>query len=283
MAAAIDLRTQVSKDMGDFFSSTTTATGSTSTLVDDKLNNFDDGLFIVKFNTSILMTGGAQSGQERWIASKTGNTAVPKENWAGATGSGSTYEVHRLFSAEEKDDAVTEALEEIAGEILFEKDAFEVTSVANQQDYDITSASFHNDEPRQVHLVSSADTEDTVELYGWQTIVNTSGVKRLHFVRVIEGGRTLRLFGHKKTTLSDITVGSKKALVLSARAAMYLLDGALVSPLSLGQERQPFERMLARMAQRYAERKSKLEVGFGATNRTNVFQRQTLDISFRTP
>lgn len=253
MATALEARTQLSKDLGDFFESTTTGAGSTTTLVDDAIGDWDeDSFFLNRRRTTIYMQG---AGEERRVDPDTGittsNTLTVTRAFTSGTGSGNTWELHRLFTAAQKDEAITVALDLIWPK-MFLPIHYSFSTVAEQMDYDISSAGFHNDVVRQVQQESTADSEHWVDLFNWEMRVNdSSGTKELHFLEQPSAVRTIHTFGHKKMALSDYTDG-EDLLALCAQAAVYLLETELAR--SDGTERNWISSLLQLSQQRLRDR-----------------------------
>jgi len=95
---------ELSKQLGDFWNSTTTSSGSTTTLIDTGLRAFNDG-WIDSQSTQMWdrITSGTYDEEERRITSLVNTTGTLNTLAHGGTiASAVTYEVHRLFSASEK-------------------------------------------------------------------------------------------------------------------------------------------------------------------------------------
>jgi len=274
MATAQQARAQLSKDLGDYFASiTTSAAGGATTLVDTRLTDEDDDEFVTKRATLWILggqTGGPTSDEERGLSSKSGATATMKRGWSVTVQGSVNYEAHRLFTAEEKDRAITDALNHITGVILFERLTSTVTTVADQYDYDISSKGYYRNTPRQVHLVDADDSEITEPLYDWEILNGTT----LHLNTKIVADKTLRMFGHKASTLTNLTDGSGRLLILTAYAATILINQAIMSsPL---QQVGRWQTALQSMQARYIERLTRfMEIGYAQHVYSDALHRKT--------
>ncbi len=111
-----DLRQRIGRTgfCGDMLTSTATGSGVTATMTDTKLPNSDD-----TFNGGQLVItsgAGAVAGNDRrWITDYVGSSGVitPDRAFAGAVANGDAYELHRTFSADEKDEAINAAILEV--------------------------------------------------------------------------------------------------------------------------------------------------------------------------
>ncbi len=213
-------RSQLSKDMSDYFASTTTAAGSTTTTVDNLVGNFDDDIFVSKYDTFILAMAGTDVGLWRRVTSKSGIT-MTHSAFPNGVGNGISYEIHRIGNPDEKDVAITRALAIMNGVILFKKAFADLTMVANQFDYSMPSG-FYKNEPRQIHLVSNSDDEITQELFNWTMRTDSGGTNDIHFYSRITAGDTVRVWGHQVLVIGDMVDQEPQALLLSARAAILL-------------------------------------------------------------
>lgn len=96
---------ELSKQIGDYWSSTTTAAGTSTTLVDDALEVLQDA-WVSKQTWAFLVeepTGSAAIYDERKVSSLDASAkTLTTLAFAAAPGSGIDYEVHRLFSPSEK-------------------------------------------------------------------------------------------------------------------------------------------------------------------------------------
>lgn len=277
MATDIEARTQLSRDLGDLFAGTTTDVGDTTTLKDDKLLNYDDDEFVTKFTTWVELVSGADAGLSRRMSSKTGADAKVVA-FPNAIGSGIDYEVHNVAIPDDKDDAITQALNLLNGVVLFKKAQAEITIVADQFDYGVP-AGFYRNQIRQVHLVSAGDTEITRELYDWEPRVNSSGGDDIHFFSRLQAGQVMRIFGHQVVALSDLTDGSGNLLILSARAAMHIYQSIIsVSP---SEQVGRYQTLLTDMTALYNERLLRYrETGIPFSMLTQAYKGSTLDRDF---
>lgn len=224
MATVAEAREQLSRDIGDFYEDTTTSVGNASgiDLIDTRLSEEDPDAFIgdtTERAVTASIESGAQIDEERAISVLATSTLTMKRAFGGQILSGVKYQVHRGFNAENKDDAITEALDLMWPTVFKEVIAADVTIVANQKDYSVPSGFFDNI-PHSVELVSTVDTEDTIILFGWRMLNG-----KVHFDNLPATGRKVRMIGIAKKALSDYVVGGD-LLVLSSRAAIYLYESA---------------------------------------------------------
>lgn len=270
-------RTQLSRDLGDHFSSTLTSAGTATTITDTLLANFDDDEFVTKFQTFLKVVTGTDAGLSRRITSKTGAAATHVALPTGMDNA-ATYEIHKLVLPDDKDDAVIHALNLLNGTILFKKAQAEFTIVADQFDYNIPSG-FYRDQLRQVHLVASGDTEITRELFDWELRVDSGGAIDIHFFSRLQAGETIRVFGHKVVALTDLVDGEGFALILSARAAMHIYSTIIGQAPTEHVAR--FQTLLTNATNLYNERLVKfIEIGIPFTLRTQAYRSSTLGLDF---
>lgn len=272
MATTKTARAQLSKDLGDFFESTITGdpcgcdlnTIEDSQLIDEGGNNQDHFL-------TDLTTIWVEGGQEDCCCMAIGPTSdearrVDRDNSSLSTGilqtfrnfsaqvtTGAVYELHRLFTAAEKDRAVTVALQLVVP-LVWKHLVVDVDMVADQFDYDMTaltddccnSVSFYRNIPHQVGKVSPSDSELVVPLHNWQIRNGTD----LHIYSRPRSGESLRLYGITEPVLADLDNG--ELLIVSARAAIYLLETAIQG--TRVDQRELFLVLLQNARSMYAER-----------------------------
>lgn len=277
MATDIVAREQLSRDMRDFFRSTTTATaGGATLLVDDRLIDEDDDDFITD-ETRVWIDGGQSGGpvadEERAIASKSGNTATAKRAFSVTLPSAITYEVHRLFSAEDKDAAITVALD-LVTPVIFKFINTTILTVTDQFDYSLTATGLYQNTPNSVHIVSEGDTEVDIPLFDWEIRDDTT----LHFRQRISGGRTIKLFGIGVAALSDIS--QPQLMILTSRALMFLYEGVINEAKQDNVAR--FERLLQLETTRYGTRKALYKrTAPPITQRTSAYDSFGQDFNFQ--
>lgn len=243
MSSAVLLRTQVSKDLLDYWVSTTDGSGSTSTLVDSLLQKFDDSEIRTR-RASFLMTSGTSSGEERQFSSKSTSTVTVVPDFGNAITSGLTYEMHRMFTAEEKNFAVTAALTAVFP-FVHVPTVTDVTPVANQHLYDISTQGLKDDLPTAVLWSGPGDVELGVPISGWEM----RGINLyLPYNLPITG--KYRVLGMKIATATATT--TPQELIVSAQAVVSLLAGAASDTPNdmLG----PLEQLLPAWQSRYVER-----------------------------
>lgn len=223
MATAEQARQQLSHDIGDDLEGrlkvTLTANGlSTDDAISAEFLDFDDDELDTE-NMTLLAITGTNAGDER-KGTLVSDTFTATRDWSNGTTSGDEYEVHRLFTASEKDNAITQALK-LVWPRLFVKAEFEFMEVANQYEYDISAGGFYKNTPRQLYIVSEDDPELQTMLFDWS--INPDDGK-LRIGRFYGAGRTYRAVGHKQPTIADLT--DDEVLIVTARAAIYLYDQA---------------------------------------------------------
>ncbi len=269
-------RTQLSRDLGDYFASTSTASGNTTTFTDSFLANFDDDEFVTKFQTWLKVIGGTDAGLSRRITGKVTGlvTHIVLPNGLGTD----DYEIHRLAIPDDKDDAITHVLNLLNGTILFKRAQAEFTIVADQFDYNIPSG-FYRDQLRQIHLVSAGDTEITREIFDWEFRIDSGGAVDIHFFSRLQAGETIRVFGHQVVALTDLVDGSGAALILSARAAMHIYSTIIGKAPTEHVAR--FQTLLTIATNLYNERLSKfIDIGIPFTLRTQAYRSGNLGLDF---
>ncbi len=103
--------TLLSKDLGDYWSGTTTSGGSSTTVVDTALKaKANDWISDAPQEMYDRITSGTYDGEERKLSSLDNSSGTLTTLAHGGTiASGVTYEVHRLFSASEKRRALIHA------------------------------------------------------------------------------------------------------------------------------------------------------------------------------
>ncbi len=273
-------RTQLSHDLGDYFAGTTTSTGNTTTTTDSNLANYDDDNFVTKFETWILAIDGDNAGVWRRVTSKSG-ASLTHIAFANTMASGVAYEIHRIANPDEKDNAITQALNTLNGVVLFKKAHSDITIVADQFDYNVPSG-FYRDQIRQVHMVSDGDTEITHELFDWEPRVDSGGGNDIHFFSRLQAGITVRVFGHQVVALSDLVDQEGEALILSARAAVHILQ-TIISQAP-NEQIQRWQTMLTTAAGLYQERLLRFRaIGIPVTQRVPGMSSGFTDRDFGIP
>ncbi len=276
MATDIEARDQLSRDMSDRFSSTTNgvATGTTK-LDDDRLTDEDDDIFITE-QATIWVKGGQVGGpvldEERAIASKVANIITLKRAASVTIQSDVDYEVHRLFRADKKDEALAVALDLMMPR-LWKELIVDITTTTDQFNYDITAHGFHNNLLNEVFIVSDGDSEVDFALFAWEIRNQTT----LHFLQRLTTDRTVRLRGITKPALSDIN--QPQLQILTSRAAIYLYEGLAVE--AVNDQVQRWERAITREEKRLAERISRHQlVAPPSTMKSEVYDHSIIDHSF---
>lgn len=279
MATAAEALVQLNRDLGDHFASTTTSAGTSTTLTDTELANYDDDEFINKFDTWLKVISGTDVNLIRRITSKSGAVATHVALPTG-TDSGASYQIHRVARPDDKDDAITRALNILNGVVLFKKAHSDVTIVADQFDYDVPSG-FYQDQVRQIHLVSSGDTEITRQIFDWEPRVDSGGGNDIHFFSRYQAGEKVRVFGHQTVALSDFTDGDGSMLILSARAAMLIYNDIIATVPT--DEVARYQTLLTNITNAYNERVVRFkQTGIPLTLRSQAYRGATTDRDFST-
>ena len=95
------MRQELSRQLNDFWASTTTGDGSTTTVVDTLLKAKQNAWIGKDMYDLITETGHASLDEERQISSLSSDTLTVLDH-GNTTGTSMDYEVHRLFTASEK-------------------------------------------------------------------------------------------------------------------------------------------------------------------------------------
>lgn len=92
----------------DMIASTAMTGSSTTQIVDTKLAN-QDSTFV---GAQVVITSGAALGDRRWVTQYTGSTGTITVDraFSAAVANGDAYELHRVFAADDKDDAINNAI-----------------------------------------------------------------------------------------------------------------------------------------------------------------------------
>ncbi len=276
MATDIEARDQLSRDMGDRFSSTTNgiATGTTK-LDDDRLTDEDDDAFVTD-QATVWVKGGQVGGptvdEERAIDSKVANIITLKRAGSVTIQADVDYEVHRLFRADKKDEALAVALDVLVPR-LWKELIVDVTTITDQFDYDITAHGFHNNLLSEVFIVSDGDSEVDFALFAWE-IRNQS---TLHFLQRLQGNRTVRLRGITKPALSDVS--QPQLQILTSQAAIYLYEGLAIE--AVNDQVQRWERAIQRETTRLATRIARHQLTAPpGTIRGEMYDHAIIDFNF---
>jgi len=283
MATADSARRQMKRDVGDYWYSTLTSNGDAnghsikdSKLLDERPNEFLKERSFLLLPSGVTGSGSDEERRIQMLSHQTGELLVFRA-FSAQVDSAQPYEVHRFYSGADCDDMITEALTLLNSGILFKKEVKEITTVTDQLHYDISSHSWINNWPRQVHLVSSSETEDSLELLDWEVTYKESDTKPYLKLRSeISGSKTLRLFGHVPMAVTDLSDGEE--LIVAARAGMlWCQRGAADFPAF----REEFERRFGIASGHYNERLMKFApVGYPATQRFSGFRNPQYDISW---
>ncbi len=281
MATDIEARDQLSRDMADRFSSATTAVSGTALLVvDDRLLDEDDDVFITEQATVFIagdQTGGPTSDEERAIASKAGNTITLKRALSVTLpATPINYEVHRLFRADKKDEAITTALDSILPR-LWKELLVDITTVTDQFDYDITPHGFHNNLLNEIFIVSDGDSEVDFALFAWEIRNQGNVAVNLHLLQRIQGAKTIRLRGIAKPALADVV--QPQLQILTSEAAILLYEGLLAE--AVNDEVTRWERVLQREKERWAKRVARHQlVAPPSTMKGEMYDHAIIDFNF---
>jgi len=281
VATAQDARRQLSSDIGDDTDGrlflTTTGAGTTTSVVSDEFLDFDADEIKSRVTTiKITETGHAADGQERTVSSIAGSTATVSRGYSSGIGAGIKFELHRVFTAGEKDNAITKALDLVFPR-LFVPAKHEFVIVQDQFDYDISAGGFYRNIPRTVALVSASDTEVESPVYAWDTVPDT---RKLRLEVRLPTGRTIRCIGHKKPVLADIS--AQELGIVTARAGMYLMQQAiLATPGKMMDRYTDGFQLLAALYQQRVQDHAPTPVPL--QHRTTVWDDRILDYDFSVP
>ena len=165
MSTELEARDQLSQDIGDFWSETTTAAGDSAgfTLVDSRLTEEEPAEFLSERTwLEMELTGDVRRVRE--LMAPTGELTLYRAASA-QIATAKAYRIHRLFHPTDKDRAITQAIN-LCRTFIMPRAEVDITTVAEQLDYDQSAASFINDWPRQALLIDSSESER------WSTIQN---------------------------------------------------------------------------------------------------------------
>ena len=255
MATDAQLREQISRDMSDFHQSTTTGGGSSDgrTLVDAELIDEVHQDFLKRRTYVSLEQGPSGSGsfEERRVSrmiEQTGELHFPRD-FSAQVPTSRLYEMHTHFRATEKDAAIDQALDLLGGAIIFQETDDDITLVTDQYDYDISALGYFKNELHQVHRISDQDTEVTTEFFDWE--VRGANLHLYTLPTIPATAIKIRVFGIKKSTKANLVVNSGDVLILAARAAMILYEGAIAE---FPEEAQLWSGLHTVMSNRFNER-----------------------------
>lgn len=243
-------RKQLSKEIGDYWDSTTTSSGSSTTAVDTALKaKANDWISDAPQEMYDLITSGTYSGEERKISSLDNTTGtLTTLAHTGTIASAVTYEVHRIFTASEKRIALIMAAK-LAFPYIFKK----VRDISLQVDddvigtaIDISSLGLLNNTP---HRISEAPETTSTEEY-WRVLRNWR-VESDGKLRLLEGtaGYYLKIEGIgyldflSGTTVSTdwtatIAIDAPQLYILTSEAALYLLSQLALPNFTSGQGKE---------------------------------------------
>jgi len=150
--------TLLGQDLDDSWSSTTTATGNAgkTTLVDDSL--YEKVADWVCDGMIVHITSGTCNGETRVVDSLSTNTLTVKSAFSAQIASTVTYEVHRLFTRNQKLVAIRNAATLICPEIHAVVRDMSIETVDFQYEFDISSLSIYQNRPHQILLA-----QETIE------------------------------------------------------------------------------------------------------------------------
>lgn len=172
---------------GDLVTGTTTTSGNASftTLVDSSLPDTDD----IYNNGQVVITSGTCENQRRFITDYTGSsgtvTVFSNKAFTNTILNSVTYEIHRIWSADEKDYAINEAIQ-LAGKHWTRKiEDTSITTTSADFTYDVTNLTVALDQTLLIDKVEvETDTANTsamyTELQNWY-IRNNNGSLTLQF------------------------------------------------------------------------------------------------------
>ncbi len=110
MTTRKDIRQRIGRTgfCGDALTSTAMTGSGSSSITDTKLPNAE-GTFI---GSQLVITSGSASDDYRWVTGYAASTGVltPDRAFTVAVGNGDAYELHRVFSADDKNEAINAAI-----------------------------------------------------------------------------------------------------------------------------------------------------------------------------
>ena len=159
------LRQELSKELGDYWASSLTSIGAAdgTTIIDTVLTDKDNDWVASpagEDEPTCLLTSLTYTGQERPIASKATSTLTVKRAYGGQVASGTTYELHRLFTAEEKQNALIYAAKSVFPG-LFKKvldNTFTTGNWVRNGDFEDWTVATYPDYWRAVTITAAANT-----------------------------------------------------------------------------------------------------------------------------
>ena len=264
-------RKQLSKEIGDYWDSTSTSSGSSTTIVDTALKaKANDWISDAPQEMYDLVTSGTYVDEERKISSLDNTTGTLTTLAHGGTiASGVTYEVHRLFSASEKRRALI-----TAAQTAFPSIFNPVRDISLQIDdsdigtgIDISSLGLLNNTPNRI---SQAPEDDSTDEY-WATLrnwhVESDGKLYLRegtpsYYLKIEGiGYLDFLVSGVSSTLwtSTIAINTPQLYILTAEAIVYLYT-QLIMPNFTSGDRKELEPILEFWVKKAEYSKSKYKM-----------------------
>lgn len=247
-----ECRKQLSREIGDYWNSTTTSSGSSTTVVDTALKaKSNDWISDAPQEMYDLITSGTYADEERKISSldNTSGTLTTLAH-GGTIASAVTYEVHRLFTASEKRTALIYAAK-AAFPYIFKKVrdiTLQVDADVIGEPIDISTLGLLNNTPNRISQASEADsTEEYWEvLRNWR--VESDGKLRLlegttDYYLKIEGIGYLDFLTTGTTTVSTawaatIAIDSPQLYVLTAEAAVYLFTQFMMPNFTTGDRKE---------------------------------------------
>lgn len=274
-----DARRELSKDVGDFFVSTAESGTTTLAITDARLSEEDNDDFVTKPSTVFVVgaqTGGPSTDEERRIADDGLSASVLTVRRAfSALASGVEYEVHRLFTGTEKNNAITKALDLVVP-IVWKHIQADITVVAEQHQYDISASNFYRNDPHQANILSEDDTEHEYPVYSMETRDGTD----IYFPFLPDAGRVIRLRGIGVAAIADLDAGELS--IVTARAGMYLASQA--KKQGPQDRRDFFAQMEQDLTNDFAERVTRFMKPAPPKNyRTEGLGSQQIDTNWRLP
>jgi hypothetical protein len=266
-----EARKQLSREIGDYWDSTTTSGGSSTTVVDTALKaKSNDWISDAPQEMSDLITSGTYIDEERKISSldNTSGTLTTLAH-GGTIATAVTYEVHRMFSASEKRLALIKSAKD-AFPAIFKK-VRDVTKQIDSDDIttgiDISALGLLNNTPSRISQAATATAtdKDWVVLRNWH--IESDGKLYLHegtsdYYLKIEGIGYLDFlsvttpYPVSTAWTATIAIDIPQLYILTAQAVMYLYVQMIMPNYTSG-ERDQFAKILQYWQTELADRKGR--------------------------
>ncbi len=232
-----DLRKNALTELDDLWSSVTTAVATdTSTLKDDKLQDFSSA-WVKPDETWVVLPGGptgAGAQEERRVASLGGNVLTASRPFSGTVQSGVPYDVTHVFKPSQVETALKEALPLCFPHLCDSALDSSLTVLANTYHYNVGGLGYYANEIFRVEIeVNATATGYPYETkYGWW--VRPDGY--LEFAPEELAGRVgkkIRLHGRKLLAFSGspsaVPIAAPQTGLLQAKAIWWLANHMVAS------------------------------------------------------